>query len=132
MKWNESNHPRDDDGKFTDKNDTSAHFGTIIPGKGESVDWNTESDKSQKRVPRDALTKKEWAQFYKAIGDIQKGDFVVKVGNKKVIQIGKKMLYVSGTYVNPRVERVKEFNTYEEADNLHSYLWEKYYGKRRH
>ena len=38
MTWDESEHPRDADGKFTDGNGTSAKSGSIIVGKGEKVD----------------------------------------------------------------------------------------------
>lgn len=38
MAWDESEHPRDSDGKFTDGNGTSAKSGSIIVGKGEKVD----------------------------------------------------------------------------------------------
>ena len=73
-KWNESEHPRDDDGKFTD--------GTGSRWTTSKRDYSNVQGEENKRLQSDSgsgkisLSKQEWAQYYKIIGDEQHGDFV--------------------------------------------------------
>ena len=60
MAWDESEHPRDSDGKFTDGNGTSAKSGSIRVGEGQPAEW--ESDKVKlpdEQLPRSVGAK--WA-----------------------------------------------------------------------
>ena len=57
MAWREEDHPRDDDGKFTD-------------GNGTYRQNSLEPYKSAKRKNFSAITKREWARWYAAVGEI--------------------------------------------------------------
>ena len=50
MVWDESEHPRDSDGKFTDGNGPSAKSGSIIVGKAEPAQWKGASDKKLVKI----------------------------------------------------------------------------------
>ena len=107
--FKESEHPRDKDGKFTDK------------GKG-----NTKQQKITKALNTYAnkrkspnVTNQEWALWYKAIGDIELGvRYEPEQDGKTYIRINNKIFITSGTYQNPIAESVITCNSIEEASNI--------------
>ena len=109
-KWNESEHPRDDDGKFTD--------GT----GGGRTQWIT-SKRDFSNVQADAkdlhesgksgnikLSKQEWAQYYKIIGDERHGDFVYHTkNNERWVRLEHKLIVGNNEYMSPTVKKVYVF-----------------------
>lgn len=109
-KWNESEHPRDDDGKFTD--------GT----GGGRTQWIT-SKRDFSNVQADAkdlhesgksgnikLSKQEWAQYYKIIGDERHGDFVYHTkNNERWVRLEHKLIVDDNEYMSPTVKKVYVF-----------------------
>ena len=79
-----------------------------------------------KRQNSSGLTKKEWAEWYRAIGEIKRGMYVISDNGQKLIQIGRKIVFTEGTYEDPIAVRVVSFNTVRAADN---FLEDIYYGK---
>ena len=108
MKFDESEHPRDGDGKFTDGNGNS---------RGEKLEeakriYDTEeispSELSESRKPQ--LSRQEWAMFYERIGKIKaEGHSVTKTSNgDMLIPIETKdsnvLVVANGTYKKPKVK----------------------------
>ena len=94
--WDESKHPRDKDGKFTDLGNMSAKD---LAGKLQ--------------MPN--LTKQEWALFYERIGKIKaEGHFVPKSPNGDMM-IGIEsendcvLVITGGTYMKPKVKKIIRF-----------------------
>lgn len=72
--------------------------------------------KAEEKVTK--LSKKEWAQWYKAIGDIKRGMYVHRKNGKKYIIIGNKIVITSGTYESPKAEKVIEFDSWEKIEEF--------------
>lgn len=73
--------------------------------------------KSDTDKPKVDLTSQEFAKWYQALGDIQRGMFCHKDDNgNKMIVIGKKIVISSGSYTNPRIETVITFNSEEKLE----------------
>ncbi len=96
MEWNEEDHPRDDSGRFSSKGEPPR----ILIGHDIS------------------LSKREWAIWYQAIGDIQLGSKVPILNGCKCISVDNKIVLTGGTYERPFVKAVYEFDTSEEADEF--------------
>ena len=70
-----------------------------------------------KRISKDiVLTKKEWAMWYNAIGEIKRGMYCPICRGKKYIQIGNKIIVTSGTYTKPNADAVLEFSDNEKIN----------------
>ena len=85
--------------------DSSAKSSSIIPNKG----------KSYSAPNKCTLTQKEWAIWYKFLGDERHGDYVFTCDGKKYIQIGNKIIISSGTFKKPKVEYVLAYENEAEA-----------------
>ena len=62
------------------------------------------------------VTKQEWAKWYTAIGEIQRGMWCPKITGNHAIQIGNKIFLTRGTYSSPILNRILCFETEEEVD----------------
>lgn len=122
--FDESKHPRDKDGKFTDGNS----FGGSDNGDKllKAVNEYGESSKS-------SLTSQEWALWYKVVAENKKlgywaeelpnGDAILKAENKGT----HKLVITSGTFDKPKAEAVYSFNNSDDMnDTLERFkLWGK-------
>ena len=89
-----TNQNRDDDGKFS-KNGLSSG------GKGDKIN----------------LTKQEWAQYYKMLGDEQHGDFVYRTKNGgRCVRLQSKIIIDNGDFIAPTVIGVIEFASNDELN----------------
>lgn len=110
-KWNESEHPRDDDGKFTDG--TGGGRTQWITSKRDFS--NVQADEKDLHESGKSgnikLSKQEWAQYYKIIGDEQHGDFVyhTKDGGRAV-RLENKLLFDNGSFSTPKVNKMLKFD----------------------
>ena len=91
----------DINGRFTSKNGTAAlekkYNDDLAPVKKSET-----------------LTKKEFAVWYKKLGEIKRGGYVDKMSNgNKLIPIGNKIVVTSGTYEKPKAKMVFEFENEE-------------------
>lgn len=109
-KWNESEHPRDDDGKFTDG--TGGGKTRLITSKRDysNVQAGEKDLQENGKSSNIKLSKQEWAQYYKIIGDEQHGDFVYHTqdGGRAVI-LGNKLVFDNGSFEKPIVNNVLAF-----------------------
>ncbi len=106
--FKESEHPRDKDGKFVEK------------GKGNrNVRLSESMGVYSMKTKNSNVTKKEWALWYKAIGEIKRGvRYTPAKDNNKYIEINNKIFITSGTYAKPKLIRVIEFNDMETLDEF--------------
>lgn len=86
--------------------------------------------KAEGRVPlkRDiyaSLSKSEWAEYYKKLGEMKSGTLKTRtLGNgTRIVVVNNKMIFDNGKYTKPKVKRVI---TFESEDALYGYLdyWE--------
>lgn len=122
--FDESKHPRDNDGKFKDKD----NFGGSDNGNKllKAVSEHGKLDKG-------SLTSQEWALWYKAVSENKKlgywaeelpnGDAILKVENKGA----HKLVITSGIFEKPKAEAVYSFNNSDDMnDTLERFkLWGK-------
>lgn len=123
-KWNESEHPRDDDGKFTDGNGsrwtTSKRDYSNVQGEEKK---RLQSDSGSGKI---SLSKQEWAQYYKIIGDDQHGNFVYHIGKiGRAVRLGNKMIFDNGSFENPKVTKIVEFPSNDAMNDVFSYFAER-------
>lgn len=123
-KWNESEHPRDDDGKFTDGNGsrwtTSKRDYSNVQGEEKK---RLQSDSGSGKI---SLSKQEWAQYYKIIGDEQHGNFVYHIGKiGRAVRLGNKMIFDNGSFENPKVTKIVEFPSNDAMNDVFSYFAER-------
>lgn len=109
-KWNESEHPRDDDGKFTDG--TGGGRTQWITSKRDFS--NVQADEKDLHESGKSgnikLSKQEWAQYYKIIGDEQHGDFVYHTkNNERWVRLEHKLIVDDNEYMSPTVKKVYVF-----------------------
>ena len=65
MMWKEEDHPRDDDGKFTDGNGTGAKSGSIRVGEGQPAEWEDEKESTPiTTITDEAIDKIERARIF--------------------------------------------------------------------
>lgn len=101
--FDESKHPRDEQGRFTEKQQEAAkvydsRFASGVRGGNKTT-----------------LTKQEFAQWYDKLGEIKRGGFVDKRKNGDTyIKIGNKIAVTGGSYEKPILRRVFEFHNEEE------------------
>lgn len=87
---------RDSDGKFSEN-------GLSSGGKGDNIN----------------LTKQEWAQYYKMLGDEQHGDFVYRnEDGSRFVRLPNKIVIDNGDFMDPKVMRVLMFPKEEEIDTM--------------
>lgn len=110
-KWNESEHPRDDDGKFTDG--TGGGRTQWITSKRDfsNVQANENDLHESGKSGKIELSKQEWAQYYKIIGDEQHGDFVYHTEtNERYVRLESKIVIDDNDFVSPKVKEVIAFD----------------------
>lgn len=89
-----TNQNRDDDGKFSEN-------GLPSSGKGDKIN----------------LTKQEWAQYYKMLGDEQHGDFVYRTkSGGRCVRLQSKIIIDNGDFIAPAVTGVIEFASNDELN----------------
>lgn len=73
------------------------------------------------KVARNKLTQKEWALYYRKIGEIEAGTTRERKSKsgERVIIVDKKLIIDDGKYISPKVKSVMEFKT---IDALNDYL----------
>lgn len=109
-KWNESEHPRDDDGKFTDG--TGGGRTQWITSKRDfsNVQANENDLHESGKSGKIKLSKQEWAQYYKIIGDERHGDFVYHTQDGgRAVRLENKIVLDNGNFENPQVSNIIEF-----------------------
>jgi hypothetical protein len=111
--FDESKHPRDDFGRFTEKGNGIKSKRKQVLDAIKSSAIKRDSKPKKKDI---ALTNKEWSQWYTAIGWIKSGLYVPKIRGKWYIQIGNKIVITQGTYSNPVALELIEFENEYEAD----------------
>ena len=81
-------------GKAKDDGEKLSKNGLPSGGKGDKIN----------------LTKQEWAQYYKTLGDEQHGDFVYRTKNGgRCVRLQSKIIIDNGDFVAPAVTGVIEF-----------------------
>ncbi len=86
-----------DDGEKASKNE--------LPSSGKSGKIN--------------LTKQEWAQYYKTLGDEQHGNFVYRnEDGSRFVRLPNKIVIDNGDFIKPKVIRVLMFPQEEEIDTM--------------
>ena len=111
--FDESKHPRDSDGKFTNKEGGASKKATL-----NDIGNTIKGNRAKQKSPEISLSKKEWAMWYRALGDIKRGMYVPKRNGKKLIVIGNKIVFTSGTYTSPRAEKVLEFDDWDDLERF--------------
>lgn len=109
-KWNESEHPRDDDGKF--KDGTGGGKTQWITSKRDFSNVQADEKDLQEngKSSNIKLSKQEWAQYYKIIGDEQHGDFVYHTkNNERWVRLEHKLIVDDNEYMSPTVKKVYVF-----------------------
>lgn len=114
--FDESKHPRAEDGKFTNGGAKQYRQNTSY---NDIVDCNSDNIQRQK-TRNTSLSKKEFAVWYQKIGEIKRGGHVDTMSNgDKLIPIGNKIVVTSGTYEKPKSKIVFEFKNEEKMfENL--------------
>lgn len=106
--FDENKHPRNEDGRFT--NGGAKEF-----RQNESYTAILKADRSAANT----LTKKEFAIWYKKIGEIERGGCVAEnLNGDKLIPIENKLAVTSGTYEAPELVAVVAFKSEDEM-----YFW---------
>ena len=68
------------------------------------------------------LSKQEWAQYYKIIGDEQHGDFVYHTQDGgRAVRLENKIVFDDGNFENPTVKDTYQFASNEEMNYAFSY-----------
>lgn len=64
------------------------------------------------------LTKQEWAQYYKMLGDEQHGDFVYRTKNGgRCVRLQSKIIIDNGDFIAPAVTGVIEFASNDDLND---------------
>lgn len=111
--FNESKHPRDEEGKFTNK-DCSVEY-------RQNTSYKDILSSNKLKVKSSDMTKQEWALWYKAVADNKKlgywaeelpnGDALLRVETNS----SSKLVVTSGTFERPKAKTIFEFDN---ADDL--------------
>lgn len=77
--------------------------------------WESRTVSDPNQVPRDSLTKAEWAEYYKKLGEIKAGTLKVRrtKNGGRLIVIDKKVVIDNGKFMNPKVKSVQVFGDTE-------------------
>lgn len=108
--FDESEHPRDDDGKFTDG--TGGGRTQWITSKRDFSNVQADEKDLQEsgKSSNIKLSKQEWAQYYKIIGDERHGDFVYHTkNNERWVRLEHKLIVDDNEYMSPTVKKVYVF-----------------------
>lgn len=109
-KWNECEHPRDDDGKFTDGTGGGRTHWITSKRDFSNVQANENDLHESGKSGNIKLSKQEWAQYYKIIGDEQHGDFVYHTQDGgRAVRLENKIVLDNGNFENPQVSNIIEF-----------------------
>ena len=115
MAWDESKHPRDDDGKFTDGMGAPRTF-------RQNTSYREIINSDETRATKIAkITKKQWSMWYEAIGNIKRGMWCPSNDSGYIIQIENKFFITAGSYESPILVDIWEF---ENSDEAQAYLEE--------
>lgn len=131
MQFDESKHPRDKDGKFTDGNgtgkkayDSQDKFGNMVrelpQGARDAIDKKIEQLEQEQRIElpkapvtvvkaKDVtLTKSQWARYYKTLGEIQAGLYnpMQTLDGGNAILIDNMLILDNGSFTSPRVKSI--------------------------
>jgi hypothetical protein len=131
MQFDESKHPRADDGKFTDGNgtgkkayDSQDKFGNMVrelpQGARDAIDKKIEQLEQEQRIElpkapvtvvkaKDVtLTKSQWARYYKTLGEIQAGLYnpMQTLDGGNAILIDNMLILDNGSFISPRVKSI--------------------------
>lgn len=131
MQFDESKHPRADDGKFTDGSgtgkkayDSRDKFGNMVrelpQGARDAIDKKIEQLEQEQRieVPKApvtvvkakdvTLTKSQWARYYKTLGEIQAGLYnpMQTLDGGNAILIDNMLILDNGSFISPRVQSI--------------------------
>lgn len=132
-RFEESKHPRDNGGKFTDKGGGNSGAGEakrifeLAEKLGIEYNKNTNYqtikarvEQAQKAKRKEAsLSKQEWAQYYKALGDEKHGNFVFKTkSGQRVVRLDDKIVIDNGDFENPRIQNIWHFRNSDAMDDL--------------
>ena len=110
-KWNESEHPRDDDGKFTDGTGGGRTHWITSKRDFSNVQAGEKDLQENGKSGNIKLSKQEWAQYYKIIGDEQHGDFVYHTEtNERYVRLESKIVIDDNDFVSPKVKEVIAFD----------------------
>lgn len=133
MSFDESKHPRDSDGKFTDGNgagakvkpyDSRDKFGNIVRSLPQKV--RDALDKSVKTLEQEqrrevakelvtvvkakdvTLSKSQWARYYKTLGEIQAGLYnpMQTFDGGNAILIDNMLILDNGSFISPKVRSI--------------------------
>ena len=99
-----------DNGRFSKENKSSVSGRNETLANALNIYTNTQKNPS--------VTKKEWRLWYDAIADIKRGMYVPKRNGKKLIVIGNKIFFTSGTYAKPKLEKILEFDSWEDVERF--------------
>lgn len=95
-------------------------------------DYSNVQGEEKKRLQSDSgsgkisLSKQEWAQYYKIIGDEQHGNFVYHIGKiGRAVRLGNKMIFDNGSFENPKVTKIVEFPSNDAMNDVFSYFAER-------
>ena len=120
MKWDESQHPRDPDGKFARK---FSNFQR--PVKGQRMESPKVVGKSLEVVGNPPLTREEWSLYYKTIDEEKLGNYVYKDNNgARFVRIeteySNRVLIDDGRYLHPKIKEVLSFRTNDEMSDFYN------------
>ncbi len=94
-------------------------------------DYSNVQGEEKKRLQSDSgsgkisLSKQEWAQYYKIIGDERHGDFVYHTQDGgRAVRLENKIVFDDGDFENPTVKDTYQFANNEEMNYAFSY-WER-------
>ena len=131
MQFDESKHPRDKDGKFTDGSgtgkkayDSQDKFGNMVrelpQGARDAIDKKIEQLEQEQRIElpkapvtvvkaKDVtLTKSQWARYYKTLGEIQAGLYnpMKTLDGGNAILIDNMLIFDNGNFIHPRIKSI--------------------------
>lgn len=121
--FDESKHPRAEDGRFTDGQNDARNKSIKQLEEKQAREVNRPKDivvSANLTNQKNKVTSQEWARFYTALGYIQAGTLTPMKTEKgeTVIRIDNKLFFNSGTYGKPKVNKVYLFDSEDEIDNF--------------
>ena len=131
MQFDENEHNRDENGRFTYKNGSGKSEEERLIELVKKYSSNPDDVKKLEKSNvsgKGQLTKKEFAIWYQKIGEIKSGAYVRVFSGEKYIPISEfdkedklhyKIAVTGGTYVKPKLIKVLEFGT---DDDLQLFL----------
>lgn len=122
IEFDESKHPRAEDGRFTDGQNDARNKSIKQLEEEQAREVNRPKDivvSANLTNQKNKVTKQEWARFYTALGHIQAGTYTPMKTEKgeTVIRIDNKLFFNSGNYDKPKVNKVYSFDSEHEIDS---------------